>query len=70
MQIKKGDKVKVITGSNKGQEGIVMATNAITNKVIIEGVNMGNQRSRDPRTGKTTVSQVAKSLDASNVKKI
>ena len=38
MKIKKGDKVVVIAGSNKGKEGTI--TKVLDEKVIIEGVNL------------------------------
>lgn len=70
MQIKKGDKVKIIAGDNRGQEGIVKTTDAIANTVIVEGVNMAPKRKRDPRTGKGTIVTIEKPMNASNVKKI
>jgi large subunit ribosomal protein L24 len=38
--IKKGDTVKVITGANKGQQGIVVEVRTETQKAIVEGINM------------------------------
>ena len=40
MKIKKGDKVKVITGASKGAEGEVLKALPKTNQVIVEGVNL------------------------------
>lgn len=40
MKIKKGDKVKVISGSEKGKEGIVQAIYPKINKVVVENVNV------------------------------
>lgn len=40
MKIKVGDKVTVITGSNKGKEGKVLKTLKADNRVIIEGINI------------------------------
>lgn len=40
MFVKKGDKVKVITGKDKGKEGVVLSAFPATDKVIVEGVNM------------------------------
>ena len=40
MKIKKGDQVKVITGSNKGTIAEVLATFPKEDKVLVEGVNM------------------------------
>ena len=39
MNIKTGDKVQVISGSEKGKQGKVIAVSASEGKVIIEGVN-------------------------------
>ena len=40
MKIKKGDKVKVITGKNKGLIGEVLACLPKENRVVVEGVNI------------------------------
>ena len=40
MFVKKGDKVKVITGKDKNKEGVVLAAFPKKDKVIVEGVNM------------------------------
>lgn len=40
MFVKKGDKVKVITGKDKGKEGVVLTAMPKKDKVIVEGVNM------------------------------
>ncbi|MCF0239315.1 MAG: 50S ribosomal protein L24, partial [Streptococcus gallolyticus] len=40
MRIKKGDKVKVITGAYKGTIGEVTKAFPSENKVIVEGVNV------------------------------
>tara|TARA_B100000886_G_C20115304_1_gene363590 strand:- start:156 stop:464 length:309 start_codon:yes stop_codon:yes gene_type:complete len=39
-KIKKGDKVRVISGSNRGSEGKVISIKKGTNKAIVEGVNI------------------------------
>lgn len=38
MKLKTGDKVVVVSGSNKGKEGKI--TKILNNKVIVEGVNI------------------------------
>lgn len=40
MRIKKGDKVVVIAGSNKGKEGTVKKVLAAESRVVVEGVNV------------------------------
>ncbi|SJZ91838.1 large subunit ribosomal protein L24 [Pilibacter termitis] len=39
MFVKKGDKVKVITGKDKGKEGVVLSALPKKDKVVVEGVN-------------------------------
>jgi len=39
MKIKKGDKVVVIAGHEKGKEGVVTVSMPKENKVIVEGLN-------------------------------
>lgn len=40
LHIKKGDRVQVIAGESKGQEGKVLRVLVKENKAIVEGVNM------------------------------
>ncbi len=40
MFVKKGDKVKVITGKDKGKEGVVLEAFPKKDRVIVEGVNI------------------------------
>ena len=39
MFLKTGDKVRVITGKDKGKEGTIKKTLAKENRVIVEGIN-------------------------------
>lgn len=40
MRLKKGDKVVVIAGKDKGKEGKILSVDKKSNRVIVEGVNM------------------------------
>ncbi|MFZ8961045.1 MAG: 50S ribosomal protein L24, partial [Flavobacteriaceae bacterium] len=40
IKIKKGDTVRVITGSQKGKEGAVLRILPQVNKAIVEGINV------------------------------
>ena len=40
MKLKVGDKVKVLTGKDKGKEGKITKTFASEDKIIVEGINM------------------------------
>ena len=39
MHVKKGDKVKVITGKDKGKEGVILEAYPKQKRVVVEGVN-------------------------------
>src|SRR5687767_7271875 len=39
MKIKKGDRVQVIAGKDKGKEGVVLAAYPRLDKVLVEGIN-------------------------------
>jgi large subunit ribosomal protein L24 len=49
MKIKKGDRVKVLSGKDRGKEGEVMRAIPDKNKVIVEGVNMVKKGQRQTR---------------------
>ncbi|MDQ0300888.1 large subunit ribosomal protein L24 [Salibacterium salarium] len=40
LHVKKGDKVKVITGKDKGKEGVILQSYPSQSRVLVEGVNM------------------------------
>lgn len=46
MKIKKGDKVQVIAGADKGKVGVVLRVLPKTNRVVVEGVNIRKKHMR------------------------
>ena len=68
MKIKKGDKVVVISGSDKGKEGIVQVVYPKLNKVVVEGVNV-HKRHKKPtqQTPEGSILDIYVPIDASNV---
>jgi large subunit ribosomal protein L24 len=54
MRIKKNDKVKVISGKDKGKEGIVLALIPKKDKVKIKGVNIVTRHVKARRQGETS----------------
>ncbi|EWH23386.1 50S ribosomal protein L24 [Bacillus haynesii] len=40
MHVKKGDKVMVISGKDKGKQGVILAAFPKKDRVLVEGVNM------------------------------
>ena len=69
MKIKKGDKVQVIAGDDKGVIGEVVAVLPKSNRVIVEGVNV-NKKHEKPSNANPDGGIVNKELpiNASNVK--
>jgi large subunit ribosomal protein L24 len=68
MKIKKGDKVVVISGKDKGTEGEVIAVMPKENKLIVSGVNTA-KRHQKARSARDNAGIVDKDMpiDASNV---
>lgn len=46
LKIKKGDKVEVLTGKSRGQQGKVLKAFPQENRVIVEGVNIIKRHTR------------------------
>jgi large subunit ribosomal protein L24 len=46
LKIKKGDKVKVLTGKDRGHEGEVMRVLPTVGKVIVEGANVAKKHQK------------------------
>ena len=49
MKIKKGDRVRVLTGKDRGKEGVVMTALPAKNKVVVEGVNTARKHQKRTR---------------------
>ena len=49
MKLKKGDRVKVLTGKDRGKEGEIMRAMPKEGKVIVDGVNMARKHQRAVR---------------------
>jgi large subunit ribosomal protein L24 len=70
MHVKKGDKVKVLTGKDKGKSGKVMRVLPSSNKVIVEGINIMKKHQRARKSNeKGSMIDMAMPIHASNVKK-
>ena len=66
--VKKGDKVLVITGKDKGKTAEVVEVSPKTNKVLVDGINVVTKHQK-PRTQQDKGGIVKKSapIEASNV---
>ncbi|MGE7604744.1 50S ribosomal protein L24 [Peribacillus sp. NPDC097675] len=46
MHVKKGDKVVVISGKDKGKQGTILAAYPKQNRVLVEGINIVKKHSK------------------------
>lgn len=68
MRIKKGDKVKIMTGKDRGKTGTVLAVFRDHDRLTVENLNVYKKRSRSRQQGKQgEVVNVARPLSISNV---
>ncbi len=68
MKIKKGDKIKVIAGKDKGKTGTVLKALPQAGKVVIDGINVAtrHQKSRRVRS-QGQIIEKSMPIDVSNV---
>lgn len=50
MKIRRGDRVKVISGNHKGSEGVVLRVEREKNRVVVQGVNMRKRHMKPSQT--------------------
>ena len=68
MKIRKGDRVRVLAGKDRGREGEVSRAIPDENKVIVEGVNIAKRHQKSTReTIQGGIIDKAMPIDASNV---
>lgn len=46
LHVKKGDKVQVISGKDKGKQGVILAAYPAKERVVVEGVNIIKKHSK------------------------
>ncbi|MES1037244.1 50S ribosomal protein L24 [Bacillus pumilus] len=46
MHVKKGDKVVVISGKDKGKQGVILAAFPKNDRVLVEGINLVKKHSK------------------------
>jgi len=46
MHVKKGDKVKVVTGKDRGKEGTILEAYPKKERVLVEGINMTKKHAK------------------------
>lgn len=68
MKIRKGDRVKVLSGKDRGREGEISRVLPDRNKVIVEGVNISKRHQKSTReTMQGGIIDKAMPIDVSNV---
>jgi large subunit ribosomal protein L24 len=68
MHVKTGDKVKVITGKDKGKEGVILKTFPKKDRVIVEGINIVKKHRKASQTNPTGgILEEAAPIHVSNV---
>ncbi|RAV99326.1 50S ribosomal protein L24 [Pseudochryseolinea flava] len=71
LHIRKGDKVRVITGDDKGKEGVVLEVILEKNRAVVEGLNIVTKHEK-PSAGKPEggIKKVEASIHVSNLQLI
>lgn len=70
MRIKTGDKVKVITGKDKGKEGKVIRTMPREDKLVVEGINIATKHKKPTQTQTGGIEEFPAPIHVSNVQLI
>ena len=67
LKIKKGDKVVVISGSDKGKTGEVLRSIPSENRVVVQGVNLVKRHTRASQTSQGGIIEKEATIHVSNV---
>jgi len=67
MHVKKGDKVKVIAGKDKGKSGVIVRALPRDGKVVVEGVALYKRHLKGSAGKVGTIVERPRAIDASNV---
>ena len=67
LKIKKGDRVKVITGGSKGKVGDVLRVLPAESRVVVSGVNVIKRHTKPSRTGEGGIIEREAAIHVSNV---
>jgi len=68
MKVKKGDTVRILSGSNKGKKGKIIKIFTAVGRVTVEGINLRKKHNKARKTGqKGSIIEFAAPLSVSNV---
>ena len=66
-KLRKGDKVVVITGKDKGKQGEITAVNPTANKAVVEGVNVAIRHTKQSQASQGGRLAKAMPIELSNL---
>ena len=66
-KLKKGDKVVVLTGKDKGKEGTISSVDPKAGKAVVEGINIAIRATRQSQTSQGGRIPKAMPVDLSNL---
>lgn len=66
-KLRKGDKVVVLAGKDKGKEGAITSVNPSAGKAVVEGVNIAIRHTKQSQSSQGGRVPVALPLDISNL---
>lgn len=66
-KLKKGDKIVVLTGKDKGKQGNITAVNPTTGKAVVDGINISIRHTKQSQTAPGGRLHKAMPIDLSNL---
>ncbi len=66
-KLRKGDKVVVLAGKDKGKEGVIASVDPKSNKAVVDGVNIAIRATRQTQTSQGGRIPKAMPIDLSNL---
>lgn len=66
-KIKKGDKVVVLTGRDRGRTGDVLSVNPATNKALVKDINVVRRHTRQTQTQEAGIFSKESPIHLSNI---
>jgi len=67
LKVKRGDKVQMIAGKDKGKEGKILSVDKQKGRVVVEGLNMVSKHKKPRGQEQGGIVKMEAAVDASNV---
>jgi len=67
LKIKKGDKVVVIAGKDKGKQGEVLSVSPVENRAVVSGVNIARRHTKQTASQEGGILQKSMPIHISNI---